>query len=178
MDDALQLKVPGGQTSSPISGAEIYTNDRDILYGSVRTTAQISDVAGTTNGFFFYKNDGQEADIEINTATLYTGAHYTNQPHDPGELSTTATTGLPSDATTTMHEYRLDWLPGMTIYYIDGVEQTTLTQNMPDVAGEWMWVNWSNGDKGWSAGPPLTDNILKIGKIEMYYNRTGSVGTC
>lgn len=47
---ALQLKVPGGQRASPITGAEVYTSDVDILYASVRTTIQISPVAGTCHG--------------------------------------------------------------------------------------------------------------------------------
>lgn len=49
----LQLKVPGGQTASPILGAELATAEKDILYGSVRTTVQISSVAGTTHGMYF-----------------------------------------------------------------------------------------------------------------------------
>lgn len=36
----------------------------------------------------------------------------------------------------------------------------------------------SNGDGGWSAGPPAADSIMKIQKIEMFYNRTGSAGAC
>ena len=48
----LQLKVPGGQRVSPILGAELATMDKDILYGSVRTMAQISNVAGTTHGMY------------------------------------------------------------------------------------------------------------------------------
>ena len=36
----------------------------------------------------------------------------------------------------------------------------------------------SNGDPTWSAGPPASDSIMKIQRIEMYYNRTGSLGTC
>ena len=48
----LQLKVPGGQTASPILGAELATADKDILYGSVTTTVQISSVAGTTHGMY------------------------------------------------------------------------------------------------------------------------------
>ncbi len=47
---ALQLKVPGGQHASPITGAEVYTTDKDILYASVRTWVQVSSVAGTCHG--------------------------------------------------------------------------------------------------------------------------------
>ncbi|MCJ1296956.1 hypothetical protein MMC34_008525 [Xylographa carneopallida] len=177
-EGTLQLKVPGGQTASPIYGAEVQTSVQDILYGSVRTTIQVSEVPGTCHGLFYYKSDNQESDIEILTADLASGIHYTNQATVPGEKSTTTTHPLPSNATAVMHEYRLDWLPGKTVYYLDGVEQQVLVSNVPDVPGSWLWNNWSNGDPEWSAGPPGSDNILKIGRIEMYYNRTGSAGTC
>ena len=46
----LQLKVPGGQTKSPLNCAEVVTTLSDIHYASVRTTAIFSSVAGTVNG--------------------------------------------------------------------------------------------------------------------------------
>lgn len=36
----------------------------------------------------------------------------------------------------------------------------------------------SDGDPGWTGAPPLQDSIMEISKIEMYYNRTSSAGTC
>ena len=47
---SLQLTVPGGQHASPILGAEVYTTTNDILYASVRTRVQVSNVAGTCHG--------------------------------------------------------------------------------------------------------------------------------
>lgn len=47
---SLQLKVPGGQSASPINAGEIFTGDQDILYASVRTWWQISTVPGTCQG--------------------------------------------------------------------------------------------------------------------------------
>ena len=93
-------------------------------------------------GNFFYKNDNQETDIEILTANLGSGVHYTNQPNVPGQGSTTITGPLPSDATTAFHEYRLDWVHGRTDFYLDGILQKSLTANVPSVAGEWIWNNW------------------------------------
>jgi len=46
----LQLRVPGGQTKSPIQGAEFTTAYDDILYASVRTVAKVSAVPGTCHG--------------------------------------------------------------------------------------------------------------------------------
>ena len=53
---SLQLKVPGGQKTSPITGAQVYTTDADILYGSVRTRVQVSSVAGTCHGMSYRTN--------------------------------------------------------------------------------------------------------------------------
>ena len=46
----LQIKVPGKQKSLPILGGQVETAVQDILYASVRTTAQVSSVPGTCHG--------------------------------------------------------------------------------------------------------------------------------
>lgn len=139
---SLQLKVPGGQTTSPILGAEISTKDKDILYGSVRTTMKASTVAGTCHGAFFYKDDNQEVDIEIITGHTYEGVHYTNQKSSANSAASTLGKDLPSDATTVFQEYRIDWVPGRTDFYLDGRLQSSLTDNVPSTPGSWLWNNW------------------------------------
>ncbi|CAF9908234.1 MAG: hypothetical protein ALECFALPRED_004357 [Alectoria fallacina] len=139
---SLQLRVPGGQTASPILGAEVYTQDKDILYGSVRTTMKASTVAGTCHGAFFYKNDNQEVDIEIITGGAVEGVHYTNQKASDDATPSTIKNNLQSDATTGFLEYRIDWVPGRTDFYLDGTLQTSLTENVPSTAGTWLWNNW------------------------------------
>ena len=140
--ESLQLKVPGGQTASPILGAEISTQHKDILYGSVRTTMKASTVAGTCHGAFFYKDDNQEADIEIITGHTFKGVHYTNQKASANAAASTLRKPLPSDATTVFQEYRIDWVPGRTDFYLDGQLQKSLTENVPSTAGSWLWNNW------------------------------------
>lgn len=179
----MQLLVPGGQNTSPIHTAQVQTDVQDIFYASVRTTAILSDVAGTCHGLFFYKSDSQESDIEYlsadnsesNPGDGSTPLHFTNQAIDGNPADKTYTTyPIPSDAHTNAHEYRTDWTAGFVAFYIDGQEVHRFTTNVPTEAGTWIWNNWSNGDKGWSVGPPASDNILKISKIEMYYNTTSS----
>lgn len=138
----MQLKVPGGQKTSPIFGAEVYTVEDHIRYGSVRTMMQVSTVPGTVSSPFFYQNDNQEADIEVITGGMEQGVHYTNQEVSPGAAQTTKSLPLAPDLTTGFHEYRLDWLPGQTDFYLDGVLQTSLTANVPTEAGKWLWNNW------------------------------------
>lgn len=142
-DGALQLTVPGGQTiSSPITGAEVYTLEESILYGSVRTMMEVSSVSGTVSSPFFYQNDSQEADIEVLTGGQFQGVHYTNQKTSPGSALTTVTCASPADSTSQFYEYRLDWMSDRTDFYLGGVKQTSLTQNVPSQPGKWLWNNW------------------------------------
>jgi beta-glucanase (GH16 family) len=98
---------------------------------------------------FFYKSDTQEIDIEfLSDATSKSNPgdgsrpmHYTNQATNGG-ASTHATGPARSDATSARHEYRIDWVPGRTQFYLDGVLQRTHTTNVPTVAGSWLWNNW------------------------------------
>jgi len=112
-------------------------------------------------------------DIEILTDDM-TGIHYTNQPLTAAGPETTEVGSIPDDATTAYHEYRIDWIPGATFFYLDGKLQKKLTTNVPSTPGSWMWNNWFNGNPGWSGGPPLADSILHIRSITMAFNTTDS----
>lgn len=103
---------------------------------------QISGISGTVSSPFFYKNDNQEADIEVITGGAYKGVHYTNQKVTTTAEQTTVAFASSPDLTSELHEYRLDWLPDRTDFYLDGVKQTTLTENVPSTAGTWLWNNW------------------------------------
>lgn len=171
---AVTLSVPGGQTSGPISVSQITTAYDDILYGSVRTIAMISNVPGTTHGFSFYSSDTQEVDFAFITSDISV-AHITNEQTSDAEEASSYTVKAPSDAATAWHEYRLDWTSNATYFYIDGTLVYNITDNVPSQPGFWLWNNWSNGNS-WAAGPPAKDSVLKIRGIEAYFNRT-SVAT-
>ena len=175
----LNMKVPGGQTTSPIKTAQIQTTETDMLYASVRTTAILASVPGVCNGFFFYNNDAEEIDIEYlsdpkstsNPGDGSTPLQLTNHgAQDNGKQYETSP--IPSDATSKAHEYRTDWVNNAVSFFIDGKQVQQFSNYVPMNAGEWIWNNWSDGAKGWSVGPPEQDAILKISKIEMYYNVT------
>ncbi|KIV97745.1 hypothetical protein PV10_01455 [Exophiala mesophila] len=186
----VRLIVPSGQRPNrrpdkAISCAEIATTESNIISASVRTRAVFSKVPGTCHGMFFYKNDTQEIDIEYLTDPTSLSNNgprepipiwYTNQPIDPENPedhdSTSETGPAPFDCTSRVHEYRIDWTPEYTAFYLDGIEQKRFTDNVPTTPGSWVWNNWANGDKGWSKGPPkgTADNVFKIQSIWMYYN--------
>ncbi|OLN88137.1 hypothetical protein CCHL11_00152 [Colletotrichum chlorophyti] len=172
----LNLKVPGGQTTKPYRSAEVITTANNIKYASVRTVAIFSEPAGVCNGAFFYYNDTQETDIEwlSDAASLSNQGTrklwLTNQDADRNGVKTYLATTPPSNPTSEEHEYRLDWTPGRVRWFVDGVQVFSTTSDVPSTAGPWVFNNWSNGDNGWSVGPPATEANFKIKDIIIYYN--------
>ena len=79
---------------------------------------------------------------EIITGNTFKGVHYTNQRASASAPKSTLLQALPSDATSVFQEYRIDWLPGRTDFYLDGKLQKSLTENVPSIPGTWLWNNW------------------------------------
>ena len=78
---------------------------------------------------------------------------------------------LPFDPTDAFHEYRIDFLPGNVIYYGDGQVLAVInTTAVPSTPGHLILSQWSNGDAGWSAGPPLQPAISTVGYVKAYFN--------
>lgn len=48
----------------------------------------------------------------------------------------------------------------------------TITKNVPTAAGNVIANVWSNGDPGWTNGPPTSDAPATIQYIKMYFNST------
>lgn len=141
----------------------------DILYGSVRTVAMISDVPGVTHGFSMYSSDNQEVDFAFLTRDL-SQVHLTNEQVATDSPVSTYVFPAPADATTAWHEYRVDWQADHTAFFIDGELILNITENVPSQPGYWIWNNWSSGN-AWTHGPPEKDAVLKIQSIDAYYNR-------
>jgi hypothetical protein len=68
------------------------------------------------------------------------------------------------------HEYRFDWLPGQISFYADNQLLRVMTEDIPDSPGHVVLNHWSNGDSGWSAGPPKEDAVFTITHAHMYFN--------
>ena len=64
------------------------------------------------------------------------------------------------------------------MFYVDGEKTAEFEKNVPTDAGPWVWNNWSNGGKEWTAGPPGQDSVMKIAGIEMWYDRAGDGDKC
>ncbi|KAI4730953.1 hypothetical protein E4T49_01204 [Aureobasidium sp. EXF-10728] len=121
------------------SSTQLYTSYNDILYGSVRAVVLLSNATGFTS----YRSDTME--IDLNWLDYHSS-------YD---------TSVVPDASTAWHEYRVDWLPGATSYYIDGqLVDSTGSETSP---GLWLWNAWSDGND---------DSVFQIRSIDAYFNRT------
>lgn len=80
------------------------------------------------------------------------------------------------------HDYRFDWMPDRVDFYIDGMPAHRYTEDIPSSPGHLMLSHWSNGNSGWSAGPPLQDAVMTVSYVKAYFNITSrdvaSPGKC
>lgn len=70
------------------------------------------------------------------------------------------------------HEYRFDWTPGRITFYTDGKLIWETEKGVPLEAGGLILNHWSNGDPGWSNGPPAQDAHMEFSYVKAYFNTT------
>ncbi|KAF7364796.1 Concanavalin a-like lectin glucanase [Mycena venus] len=184
--DALGLKASAYDNSGSVKSAEIFTERSDILYGSFRMQAQVPSVPGVVFGFFTYISDTQEQDIEFLSSDVdyYQHVYYTNQPGQlPGggvDTNAAKSVVVPGADFTRFGVHRFDWLPAATTYSYAGTSDsgatitssTTITKNVPTTPSEFVLNVWSNGDAGFSKGPPTEDAIATVQFVHLYFNST------
>ncbi|CAE6476268.1 unnamed protein product [Rhizoctonia solani] len=176
-NDGLGIKTSAFSGSGRVQVGGIGTTRSDILYGTFRMRATVPKVPGVCFGFFTYKSETQEADVEFlsSDADYYQRVHQTNQPGlvngdtDPNAYKAVV---IPGADFTAFHEHRLDWLPGSTKYFYDGSLKSTVSKNSPTVASSILANVWSDGGSGWTKGPPTQDAIANIYYIKAYFNST------
>jgi hypothetical protein len=167
-DGKLQLICSAYNASKggTIRSGQIRTIRDDILGGSFRASYSVaSGSAGSVSGFFFYANDTQEIDIEIQSKMSNKTVHLGNQPTQSTYIF------LPNNGVVTeLHDYRFDWLAGQTNFYLDSVSAGSFSEDVPVVNGRIDLNMWGNG--GTFSGPatPTTDNVMSISKIALYFN--------
>ncbi|GAA5923278.1 glycoside hydrolase family 16 protein [Sporobolomyces koalae] len=170
VDGALRLSVLGQQRPSDTVSASQIESTEYFTYGTLETIARATPVKDVCQGIFFYRDDQVETDIEL-LSSYYTegyqdlvnpGAQFTNQALVEGQAPTTVAKSFGFDPTAGFHNYTMQWSPSATKFWVDGRLQTTLTKNVPPSASRIMYNNWSNGNPGWSAGPPRQDAHFDI----------------
>lgn len=130
-----------------------------------------------------YQNDTQEIDIEFLSAQFdkengLFPVNFVLQSKEAAAAGYDAanTTGLrrvnlPFDPSTDFHEYRFDFLPDKVFFYADGNLLAEATgSGVPTTPGHLLLSHWSNGNPGWSHGPPKVDAVTTVSYLKAYFN--------
>ncbi|KAI0435172.1 glycoside hydrolase, family 16 [Xylaria sp. FL1042] len=183
LDAGLLLLVRDVKQDDRVPVAEVSTTGLDYFYGTFRAGIKTTDVPGTCSAFFWYQNDTQEIDIEFLSAQFdkengLFPVNFVLQSKEAAAAGYDAanTTGLrrvnlPFDPSTDFHEYRFDFLPDKVFFYADGDLLAEATgSGVPTTPGHLLLSHWSNGNPGWSHGPPTADAVTTVSYVKAYFN--------
>ncbi|KAL8982038.1 MAG: hypothetical protein Q9205_003341, partial [Flavoplaca limonia] len=176
-DPGLEIRVSAGEPrGGAVKNGEIATIRRDMKYGSFRAGIKYTPQDGTCGAFFFYESDKGEIDVEFlsklyqdpnKKADLLLVIHADDGVPREELFRPTPVAFRPQDG---FHEYRFDWTPDRITYYADGQFLYETKVGVPYRAGGLILNHWSNGDPGWSAGPPAKDADMQFSYIKAYFN--------
>lgn len=128
-------------------------------------------------------NDTQEIDIEFLSAEfnksnntfpvnlVLQSQESKDHGFDASKTGDFKTIHLPFDPTTDFHEYRIDFLPDRVLFYADAQLLTEMNgTGVPSTPGNLQVSHWSNGNVGWSQGPPKVDATTTVSYVKAYFN--------
>ncbi|KAL8729788.1 MAG: hypothetical protein Q9166_004511 [cf. Caloplaca sp. 2 TL-2023] len=182
-DPGLQLYVRGPtKEGAPVSTAELVTKRVDMHYGSYRAAIKYTQQSGTCGSMFWYKNESQEIDVELlsfqDTDSKPDGeVHFVLHAEGPSDNRHLAP-HVPFHPSDGFHEYRFDWSPGRVAFYTDGKYMGDLTDGVPSVPGRIILNHWSDGNLGWTRGPPEKDALMTVAYVKAYFNTTETATKC
>ncbi|KAL9007571.1 MAG: hypothetical protein Q9173_007191, partial [Seirophora scorigena] len=179
-EPGLQLWVSSGAPEGgSVPGGEVATRRRDMLYGSFRAGIKYTGESGTCGAFFWQFDDHAEIDVEF-LSKLYVDPANTDillVIHAAPEVSTSdlfRPTPVGFRPSVGYHEYRFDWTPDSITYYADSKLIWESKLGVPTHPGGLILNHWSNGDPGWSNGPPAKDARMDFSYVKAYFNTTSS----
>lgn len=136
---------------------------------------------GGVAGIFTYLNDTQESDIEIFTRTPSQYVQYSNQPASTGEPDWTPIPGATVNLTmpsgkvrTDWHVHRLDWTPGLSVFFLDDQQMNSTSLHVPVVSPpSGFYIDMWSANSSWSGSMEVgTNATMDILWIEMLFNTT------
>ncbi|KUJ17797.1 concanavalin A-like lectin/glucanase [Mollisia scopiformis] len=166
------------------SAAEIDSTEQNFHYVSARFMARVIGAPGACAGLFTYlasdnPQSVQEADIEILTAGPRDMVQYTNQPStdsngDAIPQATVNGTNPGARDWTLWNTYRVDWMPKMTSWYVNGEGAANISFQTPKDPAGLILNMWSDGGV-WTGNMSLYDEAyLQIQWMEFVYNTSGA----
>ncbi|CZT03132.1 related to xyloglucan endo-transglycosylase-like protein [Rhynchosporium agropyri] len=186
-DPGLQMSVESNVTTAGFTlCAQINSARQDMMDGTFRALIKLPPVSGTCSAFFWYHNDSEEIDMELLSSQfnrnkdefLVNLVHQSTQSAAQGFSvigKDYQVVSLPVDPTSGFHEYRIDYTDGIILFYIDSLVIGAMNSTKPDVPGHLILTQWSNGDPGWSGGPPVAPAVLSVGYVKAYFNSSDPV---
>ncbi|KAI8391293.1 concanavalin A-like lectin/glucanase domain-containing protein [Radiomyces spectabilis] len=144
------------------------------MYGSFRSYMRIPHVNGTVAAMYIYNTKG-EIDIEMLSAVKPPQAYFAIHPglteHGRASSLTHHNHILGYDPTSDFHEYRIDWLPNLAVFYIDGQEIRRMNTNVPNTIGRLMFSHWTDGNANFSKGPPKETAVLEVANVSVLFKQ-------
>ncbi|PQE23751.1 hypothetical protein CJF30_00008739 [Rutstroemia sp. NJR-2017a BBW] len=163
------------------SAAEFDSTEQNFHHLSARFLARVTGSAGACAGLFTYLSSSpvQEADIEILTSGPRNRVQYTNQPslNKHGDVETKATVNGTQDLDwSEWNIYRMDWMPKMTSWYVNGISVANISYHTPkDPAG--LIINmWGDGGSWTGEMEEFDRAMLNIQWMEVAFNVSGDYG--
>ncbi len=145
-NDHMQLKIDRDTDTSkgiPYSGAE-YRSKNFYSYGRYEVSMKAIKNDGVVSSFFTYtgpsdNNPWDEIDVEIlgKDTTKVQFNYFTNGVGNHEYLY-----DLGFDASEGFHTYAFEWYADKIVWYVDGVEAYTATENIPSTPGKIMMNAW------------------------------------
>lgn len=180
------------RTNSFQSAAEIDSTAINYHYLSARFLARVVGDTGSCAGIFTWLCDTgscsttssnvEEGDVEILTSGPQHKIQLTNQPSESPSGDTlplaTLNATLPSSGEwTTWNEYRYDWLPGLSSWYVNGVSVGNISFQAPKNPASLILNMWSDGGS-WTGKMRIGGvSYLQIQWIEVVYNTSAPTAT-
>jgi hypothetical protein len=181
-DSTTYLALSTKRLPSSQQAGELEYKLANLSYASIRVLARVRGAPGAVAGIFTYWNDTTESDIEVLTRDPATSVQYSNQPTtvDSGATvqGSTWNVTMPSGtAWTSWNVHRLDWAPGQSAWYANGVRMAGTGVNVPRNPSMLILNMWSNGG-AWSGAMAVGAVAeLQVKWIEVVFNISSEVAT-
>ncbi|KAI0142725.1 concanavalin A-like lectin/glucanase domain-containing protein [Xylariaceae sp. FL1272] len=157
--------------------AEVESIATNYQYATLRMKARTTGASGAVTSLFTYLGDPlQEADIEIRTLEETDIINYTNQPGSTDGATDRAT--IPGVWTDWL-EYRYDWTPGSSDWYINDQLVASIQLQTPTNPLSILMNVWSDGGV-WSGVMAVGDQAaMDVQWLDVTYNTSSqAAATC
>ncbi|CAD6931148.1 unnamed protein product [Tilletia controversa] len=184
-DDGVCLAVQP-QNNDKVPSGGIYTKSKGMHFGNYYTEVKVPSAHGTVSAFYVYKTDINEVDMEYNNPTGSTNSSikatvkpqvYNGTFADPSTYKKIfAPTG--EDMSQEFRTWGFHWTSDQVAYGMDGDYSQVITTNVPQLPGTLSFSHWSDGNPGYSGGPPTETTVLTFRRTWAFWNDTSVTMAC